>query len=442
MKKIIILLAVMVFVTLAKAQDSRKECTKRYNLFKGDFQSKKYDDAYTNWIYLMDNCKKLSVSIYQYGSTLSEDIKKDFNLAKRVYKQRLEYFPKANPAKVHSDFATYLAKNKLATDDEIFAILEKAYKIDPTKMGVKNIYKYFQGVIDRNKDSNPQKVFDTYDEVLESVNLKLEAYAIKLKKLTKDSTRVLSKKEKRKVRAYKINSKALGTVESSLDAIILGIASCDRLIPLYKRDFEANKTNKVWLKRAVSRMLKKGCKSDPLYEKLSRAYAEADPSPDAYSFLASVLEDKGEIANANKMRQKSFDLETDPIKKARFKLRFAQEYLSKGQLIKARKLAREAINFNRNFGKAYLFIGRLYQTSVNKCGKSEFEKRMIYVAALDEAKKAIAVDPSIAVLASKYIKSYKSNIPNKKLIFTAGVDPGSSYKIRCWINKTVKVPLN
>ena len=118
-------------------EDANRECTIKYNLFKGDFQSKKYDEAYTNWLFLMDNCKDLSVNIYKYGATLAEDVKKDPVLAKRVYEQRLQYFPTKNPAKVHSDYATFLSKNKLASDDEIFAILEKGYSIDPTKWELK-----------------------------------------------------------------------------------------------------------------------------------------------------------------------------------------------------------------------------------------------------------------------------------------------------------------
>ena len=86
----------------------------------------------------------------------------------------------------------------------------------------------------------------------------------------------------------------MGTVEGNLDAIISEIATCERLVPLYQRDFEAiNKSNAVWLKRAVSRMFNKGCQSEPLFEVLVRAYAEASPSPEAYAFLASVLEGKG-----------------------------------------------------------------------------------------------------------------------------------------------------
>lgn len=443
MKKITFLLAFVLLATSVEinAQDeAKRECTIKYNLFKGDYQSKKYDEAYTNWIYLMDNCKDLSVSIYQYGADIAENVKKDPALAKRVYEQRLKFYPNENPAKVHSDYAAYLVENKLATDDEIFQILKKGYDIDPAQMGVKNLYRYFQGVTSRNKDTNPQYVFDTYDDVLENVGLKLEDYAAKIKELTADSTRVLDRREKSLLRAYTINSKAIGSIEPLFDRTITKIANCENLVPLYQKNFEANKTNEVWLKRAVSRMFKKECQADPLFEKLVRAFAEASPSPEAYAFLANVLEDNGDSAGATDMRQKSFELEKDPLKKAKYKLKFAQSAKSRGQLSKARSLAYEALKYNPSSGRAYLFIATLYQSSVNSCGSGEFEKRMVYVAALNKAERALAVDPSMSSVAKKYIKTYKANTPSKKDIFTQGVESGSSYKIGCWINETVKVP--
>lgn len=443
MKKVTFLLAAALLLVSVKTnaqEDQKRECTIKYNLFIGDYNSKKYEDAYVNWMYLMDNCKDFTVNTYKYGSKLAEVVRKDPALAKRVYEQRLQYYPNNNPAKVHSDYATYLAKNELASEEEIFTILEKGYNIDPAKMGVKNLYKYFQGVTDRNKDTNPQKVFDTYDDVLESVNLKLDGYAAKLKELTKDSTAVLNKRERSLVRAYTVNSKALGTVEHGLDGIISEIATCERLVPLYKRDFEANRENAQWLKRAVSRMFNKGCQKEPLFETLVRAYAEASPSPEAYAFLAHVLEDNGDTSGANEMRQKAFDIETDPLKKAKYKLKFAKGAQDRGQLSKARTLAREALSYNPNLGKAHILIARLYQSSVNSCGKSLFEKRMVYVAALNEAQRAANVDPSISSAARRYIKSYRANVPSKKDIFTAGAVPGSSHSIKCWIGLTVKVP--
>ena len=449
MKKQIILLAnLFLFLGLQFVNAQANECTIKYNLFKGDYQSKKYDDAFPNWMYLMDNCQKLSINIYKLGDKLAQvrfndaaDKTEALALIKRVYLQRLENFPTKDPAKVHSDYATFLVKNKLASDDEVFEILKLAYSIDPNRMSVKNIYRYFQGITDANKDTNPQKVFDTYDDVLESVGEKLIDYAKKLKVLNDkvEAGQELDKKEKSKLRAYTINSKALGQVESGLDNIIIVLSTCDRLIPLYERDFEINKTNAKWLKRAVSRMFNKECTDDPLFEKLAIAYAEASPSADAYSFVAGVLAKKGDISGAEQMRMKAFDLETDPFKKANFKLKFAQSAKKRGQKSKARQLAREAISLNPNMGRAYLFIASLYATSVNSCGTNEFEKRMTYVAAHNKAVRASRVDPSMSSVARKFIRNYKANFPSKKVIFTEGVKEGDTFKVKCWINESVKI---
>ncbi|MFY0603171.1 MAG: hypothetical protein JXQ93_04430 [Flavobacteriaceae bacterium] len=451
MRKITYVLASL-FLLLAvldvNAQDN-KECVIKYNLFSGDYKSKKFDDAFPNLMYMMDNCPKLSVNIYKQGDVIAKSrYKKATNkdealkLINRIYNQRLQYFADKDPAKVHSDYATFMVKNKLGSDQEIFSILEKAYKIDPTRLGVRNMYRYFKGVTDRNKDTNPQVVFDTYDDVLESVGEKLADYAKKIKKYNDrvESGEELGKREARLLKAYSKNSEALGQVESGLDNIIVTLSTCDRLIPLYNRDFEANKTNAKWLKRAVSRMYNKECTEDPLFEKLSKAYAETSPSADAYYFVARVLEKNGDAKGAAEMSLKAFELETDPFKKANFKLKFAQAAKKKGQKSKARQLAREALRFNPNLGKAYLFIASLYAGSVNDCGKNVFEKRMVYVAALNKAKRASAVDPSIASVARKYIRNYKGNIPTKSEVFTQGVEVGSNHTIKCWIGETVKVP--
>ena len=447
-KRIILLVNLFLFLGLQLVNAQANECTIKYNLFKGDYQSKKYDDAFVNWMFLMDNCQKLSINTYKLGDKLAQIRFKDAAdkteaaaLVKRVYQQRLENFPTKDPAKVHSDYATFLVKNKLASDDEVFEILQLAYSIDPNRMSVKNIYRYFQGITDANKDTNPQKVFDTYDDVLESVGEKLIDYAKKLKVLNDkvEAGQELDKKEKRNLRAYTINSKALGQVESGLDQIIIVLSTCDRLIPLYERDFEINKTNAKWLKRAVSRMFNKECTDDPLFEKLAIAYAEASPSADAYSFVAGVLAKKGDVSGAEEMRMKAFELETDLFKKANFKLKFAQSAKKRGQKSKARQLAREAISLNPNMGRAYLFIASLYATSVNSCGTNEFEKRMTYVAAYNKAVKASKVDPSMSSVARKFIRNYKANFPSKKVIFTEGVKEGDTFKVKCWINESVKI---
>ncbi|OSY87204.1 hypothetical protein WH52_12120 [Tenacibaculum holothuriorum] len=436
MKKITYLLTglfLFVAVNGVKAQASQ-ECNIKYNLFKQNALSKKYAEAKPDLDYLLNNCPKLSVNIYKYGVKVASGIK-DHALAKKIYEMRLANFPDKDPAKAHSDYATYIIKNKIGTDGEVFSILEKAYAISPKDMGVKNIFRYFKAVTEKNKDTNPQKVFDTYDDVMESVQIKLDDYNKKIAALqAKDSSGTIDSKEKKRLNAYTINSTSLGKVEGGLDAMISKIATCDRLIPIYTRDFDTNKNDGVWLKRAVSRMYNKGCQTDPLFEKLANAYAEATQSADAYNFLAGVLAKNGDRSGAAQMRKKAFDLETDPNKKARYKLIEAQS--ASGS--RARALAYEALKYNPNLGKAYLFIASLYQKSANSCGSDEFEKRMVYVAALNKAQKAQRVDPGCG--AGRYIASYRKNVPSKKLVFQKGLASGSSYRVGCWIGETVRVP--
>ncbi|WP_369048969.1 tetratricopeptide repeat protein [Tenacibaculum sp. UWU-22] len=444
MKKITYVLAgLFMFVSVATivAQTSQQQCAIDYNLFKGDYQTKKYEAAKEKLNSLLDNCPTLSINIYKLGARIAE-VTNDNDLMKRVYEMHLANFPNKEVAKAHSDYATWLVEKKLASDDEIFAILEKAYKISPEEMGIKNIYRYFQGVTDRYKDTDPQKVFDTYDDVVESVTNKLENYSKKIDELQKKqaSGSSLSKKEERNLKNYTINSKALGTVEDGLDHIISSIATCDRLIPLLGGAFEENKNNATWLRRAVSRLYNKGCQSDPLFEKISRAYAEASPSSDSYTFLANVLEKNGDVSGAEQMRSKAFNLETDPYKKSKYKLKFAQEAADSGEKSKARSLAMEALQFNPNNGKAYLFIAGLYAKSANSCGSNEFEKRMVYVAAANKARQAAQVDPSIASKANDFASAYMKHAPSKKLVFQQGVSSGSSYRVGCWIGETVRVP--
>ncbi|CAL2091992.1 hypothetical protein [Tenacibaculum sp. 190524A05c] len=437
MKKITtyLLTGLFLFAAVGLNAQASQECNIKYNLFKGDVNTKKYEQSKENLNYLMTNCASLSVNIYKYGAKAAKNTK-DAALYKKVYETRLANFPNKGAAKAHSDYATFLSTNKLASDAEIFNILEKAYKISPKDMGVKNIFKYFKGIVAKYKDSDPQKVFDTYDDVMESVGEKLDDYNKKIGKLlAKDSLGTIDAKEKKRLKGYTINSKALGLVEGGLDADISVIATCERLIPMLSKDFDAKKTDGVWLRRSVSRLYNKGCQTDPLFEKMAKAYADVTQSADAFNFVAGVLERNGDKSGAADMRKKAFDLETDPLKKARLKLREAQGTRNKSR---ARALAYQALKYNPNMGKAYLFIASLYVKSANSCGNDEFEKRMVYVAALNKAQKAQRVDPGSG--AGRYIRSYRGNIPSKKLIFTKGVAAGSAHKVGCWIGETVRVP--
>ncbi len=431
------IIGVFLFASTGLFAQKTEECVMDYNLFKGDVKAKKYDTAKPVLEKLMQKCPKLSINIYKYGAMLAK-AKKDHTLMKKIYQTRIVNYPEKEIGVAHNEYATYLIRNKIGTPDEVFAILKEAYKY-PKEMSVKNVYLYFNTIYKKNKDTNPSFVFDTYDDVMETVVEKKEAYNAKMKPyLDKEEAGTLTDEDTEALKYYKVSTKSLGKLERLLDQKVSEIAKCELLVPLLKKQYETNKTNAKWLSRSVARLSDKDCKDDPLYEQLVRSYAEVSKTANAYVYLALILDNKGNSSEASQMRKKAFELETDPIKKAKMKYVEALEAKKRGQKSKARSLANQALGFNPNLGKAYLLIANLYQKSANSCGTNEFEKRMVYVAALNKAMRAKAVDPSCG--AGKFIRYYQKNIPSTSLLFKNNIKAGSTYKIGCWIGETVKVP--
>ncbi|MBK5207945.1 MAG: hypothetical protein JJE44_00390 [Flavobacteriaceae bacterium] len=450
MKQMRQILAVLLFIVSAPAVFSQadQECIVKYNLFKGDYSAGKYDMAYENWLWTMDHCPTLTVNIYKLGIKIAEnrletatseaDKAAAIKLVERVYNQRLENFPQ-DLARIYSDFATFKDAHG-ASEDEVFALLEKSFKSDPTEISPTNIYRYFDIILNKYKDTNPQIVFDTYDEVGEGIELKREEYSKQLDLINAKDSLNLSDRDKRSKIAIDQTLSNLELVETGLDAKLSAISTCENLIPLNKKYFEENKNDAVWLKRAVSRMYNKECTDDPFYDVLVEAYVKADPSPQASVFYAGILMKNGETNKAMEYFKKAIEQETDSYSRARYALRVAEILRKKGRLEEARSYAYKTIEYQPTMGKAYLLIASMYASSANSCGTDVVSKRMVYVAALNKALKAKSVDPSISSLANRFISNYSENVPSKKDLFVAGVQSGSRHKIGCWINETVIVP--
>lgn len=442
-------------ISTIHAQDDKygaepEKCKQNLSIFYEYAKVGNYDQAFEPWKWCTDNCPKSSKNLYKYGIKMLEDkyskaktpaeAKEISDLIDKIYQMRVMHFPD-NLGKVYSDWATSLVKREVPKE-KVFAKLAKAFESDPTGMSVKNLALYFEMFTQKNKDINPQLVFDTYDDITEAVAKKMDRYSKELDALNakEASGKPLTKKEKSKKHAREVNLRALGQVEGFLDQTLSEIATCDRLVPLYTKSFDKHKSDAKWLRRAVSRLNEKECTGDPIYPKMVEAYVNAAPSSDAYVFYAGILMDKKETNKAIEYFNKALDLEKDPYKKARIYYKVAVIYKKKGQKSKARDFAYKALKERPSMGSAYLLISNLYASSANSCGNDEFSKRMVYVAAANMARKAKAVDPGITSTANKYIKSYMASAPSKKLIFTEGKASGTPYKIGCWIGETVKIP--
>ena len=399
-----------------------------------------------------ETCPGLNKANFTYGERILEHkIENSSGAEKEGYIQdlltlhdkSLQYFPtNYTQAEIASDKASILYDNKKATDDELYAILSKAFKEDRANFdNPKALYLYFSTLVDLHGAGKKelQEVFDVYDEVTQKIEEENEQYLEQIGKLLpKDSLGTLTSKEKQQLKSYNSFSENYGKISGSIDAKLGSLADCENLIPLYQKSFEEKKGDITWVKSAVGRMFAKECTDDPLFRQLFEAQLALEPSASAYVYGATLKVKDGDTRGAIADFDKAADLETDARKKSDilYKAATVARKFSKQQ---ARTYAQRAINASASNGKAYLLIANLYASSANECGSTPFEKRAIYWKAADLARQAARVDPALSGTASQAAASYSAKAPSKTDIFQSGM-AGKTIAFSCWVGGSVTVP--
>ncbi len=433
-------------------QAQNPECMTNLSIYAEHAKVKNYDAAYAPWKMVYESCPDINKANFSLGEKiLNHKIKNSSGTEKDGYIEELmtlhdksmQYFPaKFPPAMVAIDKSMVMYDNKMASDEELYNMLDKAFTEDRKNFkNPKALYLYFSSLVDLHAAGKKdlQSVFDTYDDVTEKIaeeNKKLTDRITVL--LPKEDEGTLTSKEKRQLKVATTNSESYGKITGSIESKLGALADCENLIPLYQKSFDAKKGDIDWVKRAVGRMFSKECTDDPLFSQMVEVQAELDPSADVYVYLGTLKsksgDNKGAIADFNK----AVELETDSYKKSNILYKVATT-LRRSSKSQARNYAQKAINANSSNGKAYLLIANLYATSANQCGETPFEKRAIYWKAADMARKAGRVDPSLSSRARQSAASYSAKAPSKTDIFNSGL-AGQKLSFNCWVGGSVQVP--
>ena len=440
------------------AQDSN-ECMQDLSIFAEFAKVKNYKSAFEPWMKVRSECPTINVAIYSYGERILKDriktgtpeeqeaAKKDIV---KLYDEWVVNFPKKRNKSVIGDIiskkAQALLDYKLADLKEIYSTFDEAYQKDAKSFtNPKLLYNYFKTMYDRYKQQDAEVtmelLFNKYEEVSEKFEYESTELAKKLDVILKkeEAGSALTSRETRSKRIYNVNSNAIGTFLSNLDAIIAKEATCENLIPLYQRNFEANKTDALWIKRAASRMDSKECSDDPLFVTLVEALHALEPSADSAYYLGLLNDKSGNADEALKYYEESIALETDNYKKAKILLKIANKFKAAGRKSSARNYANKALSFQPSLGRAYLLIANMYADSANGCGDSQFNKRAVFWLAAQTAQKAGRVDASLKKLANRSVAAFNGRAPTKTDVFTEG-NQGTTITFSCWIRRSIKVP--
>ncbi|MBO6587597.1 MAG: hypothetical protein JJ885_05565 [Muricauda sp.] len=446
------MIAVTMLTGLSMAQAQNPECMTNLSIYAEHVKVKNYDAAYEPWKMVYESCPDINKANFSYGERIlkakiesSTGAEKDAYIQDllALYDNSLKYFPtNYTKAGVAIDKVLLMYENKMASDEELFNMLDKAFQEDQANFkNPRALYLYFSSLVDLHDAGKKdlQDVFNTYDDVtgkIEEENKQLTDVVTKL--LPKDSLGTLTSKEKRMLRAATVNSESYGKVASSVDSKLGALADCDNLIPLYEKSFDEKKGDVKWVKRAVGRMFSKECTDDPMFRKLFEAQLALDPSADAYMYGGVLKQKSGDMNGALADFNKAVELETDSYKKSEILYKIATT-VRRSSSSQARSYALKSIDANPANGKAYLLIANLYGNSANDCGSTPFEKRAIYWKAASMARKAATVDPALSGRASQAAASYEAKAPSKEMIFSSGM-AGKTISFSCWVGGSVTVP--
>ena len=327
----------------------------------------------------------------------------------------------------------------------IYDTFDFAFKNDPSSFtNPKSLAYYFQTGYDLYKSGtkiNLETLFESYEELTEKFELLKTNISKNIDIILKkeESGTPLTSREVRNKKIYDTNSNAVSAYLRLIDQRIAKEATCDILIPLYSKNFEENKNNPLWIRRAAGRLDGKDCSDDPLFVTLVEQLHILEPSADSAYYLGILNDKKGNSDEALKYYQESVSLQTDNYKKANILYKIAVKFKNSGRRSSARDYAQQALSFQPSLGQAYILIANMYADSANGCGDSQFNKKAVFWLASQTAQKAGRVDASLKKLANQSVAAFNGRAPSKTDIFTEG-NQGTTITFSCWIRRSVKVP--
>ena len=452
--KLILFLSGVLFSSGFVNAQANQDCARTASLAYTDAKAKNYDAAFPRIQQLREECPTYSVVTYQYGERILKDRLSNAAEGEKqtiaqdlinLYRERLEHFPaKTDEAEVKIDIAQAMYDNNIGSKEEQFEAFDAAWKQDKEIFtSARALYTYFSLLVDLQDagQKDLQDVFNLYDEVSAKIEEEENKMAQGLANLIEkqDAGEELTSKEERRISAYETNLNAYNQVKGSVNAKLGQRADCDNLIPLYSKDFEQNKNDVEWLRRAAGRLSGKDCTDDPLFFQLVEALHEQEPSAKSALYLGQLADADGNASKALEYYQQSAELETNPSDKARVYMKIANNYKEKGQFSQARSFYNQAIQARPSMGRAYLQIANMYAQSANNCGNNTFEKRAVYWLAADYAARAGRVDPSISSNANQTAAAYRGRAPQRADIFQQDMQ-GKTISIGCWIGVSIRVP--
>lgn len=227
---------------------------------------------------------------------------------------------------------------------------------------------------------------------------------------------------------------------ADVEAAFSPYASCDQLVEIYGKKFEADPENVELLKKITGIMTRKRCTSEPLFFQATENLYRLEPTPATAMRMGMMCLSKEQYGDAVKYL-------TDATKGVEGKDKYTA-YLYLGHAYAGQKsysAARTAYNnaaaTDATKGEPYMRIAILYGSSTGSASEDNVNGRSAYWAAVDALNKAKSVEPTEENIeqCNKLISTYAAHYPKQTDAFMAGLQNGARFTVPGWIGVSTTV---
>ena len=404
--------------------DDSIACISNVSLYQEYYKQKSYTDCYEPWRQILKHCPRYSKAVYQKGETIMKAMINSAQNAEerdayieemmRMFDQRIQYF--GEEAVVLAKKAQTLSTLRPKDVKNVYEIYAQAIEAGSHQLDENYVTLFFKATVDYVQAglAEPSLVIDNYDiasDLLDSIRDQIEDDSVKIAKIS-------------------------GYI-NNVEAVFSPYASCDQLIAIYQKKFEADPKNADLLKKITNIMMKKGCTENALFFSATENLYELEPSPSTAMRMGSMCYSKKKYADAISYTQDAVKNLTDKKDLYKAYLIMGLSYSGMGSYSAARTALLKAAEVDRTKGEPYINLAMVYANSYRSIDDG-MGGRSAYWAAVDELRHAKQVEPTdnIIAIADKLIGSYSSAFPKKNDAFMLDLIAGHSYVVPGWIGKS------
>lgn len=396
-----------------------------------NFKSEAVKDAIKPWRKVFLTCPKASQKMYLDGLDMMEyyfnksegEVQAAYmDTIEMIYLQRLEYFPtkkgRSQKGDIYGRLGTDIMQKMPERADKAYDYLKESVALEQDEASISSLVYYFRATIRKVKNGTADEtlVVDTYDELSTLIEANIDKNIDNPKKL-----------------------EHWKNAQSNIEKTFEPYATCDALVGIYAKKFEANPEDIDLLKKVTKILKKKKCTSSELFFSATKKLYQLEPTPQAAMLMGKMLIEEENYSEAAKYMEEAVEMIDVDREKADILSDLGKIYYKLNQFVKARSYARQAIALNPSDGMSYILIGDMYAASANECGDNDLTKKVAYWAAVDKYIQAKNADSELNELANKRIATYNKYFPTTETIFFHDFKEGESYKVECWINETTTV---